>query len=355
MPARPAGTAGPSAARCHRLLMLGSLTERLRARPEWKFLAILPRANPLLAAIWWTVLVLRSLLPALFAVAMGLLVGAVEAGGRSGLAARRRRNRVRPPAGAPAAAPRRRRQPGELRGGLALRRADGVLRGAARHRAPGGPGARRRPDHGAGLRPRHQRAAPGDLDGLHRGRTGRAAGRADRRGHPVRLRLVGAAAARRRLARDALAAARERGLEGPADRRGARGAAARRLRVPAGGGRAGRQGGPAVRPRRLDHRPLPASPAPAPRPALGSDEAARTPGGGEPGRGAGSQRHRVLVAGRRRQRRRAAARPPGDVRRRRDRRQLHRLRRVVLGPRRRGGAPPPRCCGCARRWRRAAR
>ena len=60
--------------------MPGSLLEPLRGRPEWKFLAILPRANPLLAAIWWTVLVLRSLLPALFAVAMGLLVGAVEAG-----------------------------------------------------------------------------------------------------------------------------------------------------------------------------------------------------------------------------------------------------------------------------------
>ena len=60
--------------------MLRSLIERLRSRPEWKFLAILPRANPLLAAVWWTVLVVRSLLPALFAVAMGLLVGAVEAG-----------------------------------------------------------------------------------------------------------------------------------------------------------------------------------------------------------------------------------------------------------------------------------
>ena len=60
--------------------MPGSLLARLRGRPEWKFLAILPRANPLLAATWWTVLVLRSLLPALFAVAMGLLVGAVEAG-----------------------------------------------------------------------------------------------------------------------------------------------------------------------------------------------------------------------------------------------------------------------------------
>ena len=54
---------------------------RLRARPEWKFLAILPRANPHLAAIWWTVLAVRSLLPALFAVAMGVLVGAVETGG----------------------------------------------------------------------------------------------------------------------------------------------------------------------------------------------------------------------------------------------------------------------------------
>ena len=54
---------------------------RLRARPEWKFLAVLPRANPFLATVWWTALVVRSLLPALLAVAMGLLVGAVEAGG----------------------------------------------------------------------------------------------------------------------------------------------------------------------------------------------------------------------------------------------------------------------------------
>ncbi len=62
-------------------LMLMSPVARLRARPEWKFLAILPRANPFLAAVWWTALVVRSLLPALLAVAMGLLVGAVETGG----------------------------------------------------------------------------------------------------------------------------------------------------------------------------------------------------------------------------------------------------------------------------------
>ena len=61
--------------------MLAAAIRRLRARPEWKFLAILPRANPFLAAVWWTALVVRSLLPALFAIAMGLLVGAVEAGG----------------------------------------------------------------------------------------------------------------------------------------------------------------------------------------------------------------------------------------------------------------------------------
>ena len=57
------------------------MLQRLRARPEWKFLAILPRANPFLAAVWWSALVVRSLLPALLAVAMGVLVGTVAAGG----------------------------------------------------------------------------------------------------------------------------------------------------------------------------------------------------------------------------------------------------------------------------------
>ncbi len=63
------------------MTMPATALRRLRSRPEWKFLAVLPRANPFLAAVWWTTLVVRSLLPALFAVAMGLLVGAVEAGG----------------------------------------------------------------------------------------------------------------------------------------------------------------------------------------------------------------------------------------------------------------------------------
>ncbi len=54
---------------------------RLTSRQEWKFLTVLPRAHPALAALWWTLLVVRGTLPALFAIAMGMLVGAVEAGG----------------------------------------------------------------------------------------------------------------------------------------------------------------------------------------------------------------------------------------------------------------------------------
>jgi ABC-type multidrug transport system fused ATPase/permease subunit len=53
---------------------------RLRARNEWKFFAVLPRADRALAAAWWIVLLLRGTLPAAFAIAMGVLVGAVQQG-----------------------------------------------------------------------------------------------------------------------------------------------------------------------------------------------------------------------------------------------------------------------------------
>jgi ATP-binding cassette subfamily B protein len=53
---------------------------RLRARNEWKLFSVLPKAAPALAAAWWIVLVLRGVLPAVFAVAMGGLVAAVQAG-----------------------------------------------------------------------------------------------------------------------------------------------------------------------------------------------------------------------------------------------------------------------------------
>jgi ABC-type multidrug transport system fused ATPase/permease subunit len=58
----------------------------LRARQEWTFFAALPKADPVLAAAWWAVLLLRGVLPALFAVAMGVLVGAVQGGDPLGVA-----------------------------------------------------------------------------------------------------------------------------------------------------------------------------------------------------------------------------------------------------------------------------
>ncbi|MGE0624167.1 MAG: ABC transporter ATP-binding protein [Pseudomonadales bacterium] len=52
----------------------------LRSRQEWQYFSVLPRADRPLAVAWWSVLILRGLLPALFAIAMGALVGAVDAG-----------------------------------------------------------------------------------------------------------------------------------------------------------------------------------------------------------------------------------------------------------------------------------
>ena len=52
----------------------------LRERNEWKLFASLAKADRALAAVWWMVLVLRGLLPALFGIAMGVLVAAVQQG-----------------------------------------------------------------------------------------------------------------------------------------------------------------------------------------------------------------------------------------------------------------------------------
>ncbi len=56
------------------------MLDRLRRRTEWVFFVALSRADPALASGWWTALVLRGVLPAVFAVAMGALVGAVQRG-----------------------------------------------------------------------------------------------------------------------------------------------------------------------------------------------------------------------------------------------------------------------------------
>jgi len=54
--------------------------DRLKARAEWKFFGVLLKADRPLAIAWWAALALRGLLPALFAIAMGMLVGAVQRG-----------------------------------------------------------------------------------------------------------------------------------------------------------------------------------------------------------------------------------------------------------------------------------
>ncbi len=56
------------------------MIERLTTSNQWKFFGVLPKAGGPLAAAWWFVLVLRGILPALFAIAMGVLVGAVQRG-----------------------------------------------------------------------------------------------------------------------------------------------------------------------------------------------------------------------------------------------------------------------------------
>jgi ATP-binding cassette, subfamily B, bacterial len=58
---------------------------RLRERNEWKFFGVLPKADPLLAIAWWVAVVLRGVLPAGFAIAMGVLVGSVGNGESFGL------------------------------------------------------------------------------------------------------------------------------------------------------------------------------------------------------------------------------------------------------------------------------
>jgi ABC-type multidrug transport system fused ATPase/permease subunit len=60
--------------------MENAMIQRLTARKEWKFFKVLAMADRPLAFAWWFALLLRGALPAVFAVAMGVLVGAVQRG-----------------------------------------------------------------------------------------------------------------------------------------------------------------------------------------------------------------------------------------------------------------------------------
>ncbi|HEX5097516.1 MAG TPA: ABC transporter ATP-binding protein [Acidimicrobiia bacterium] len=54
--------------------------KKLRARQEWAFFGALHRAAPAMAVWWWVLLVLRGVIPAMLAIAIGVLVGAINRG-----------------------------------------------------------------------------------------------------------------------------------------------------------------------------------------------------------------------------------------------------------------------------------
>jgi ATP-binding cassette, subfamily B, bacterial len=61
-------------------LPVADLLARLRASKEWQFFAVLPRADRWLAVAWWVCVAARGVLPAVFAVAIGVVVEAVRTG-----------------------------------------------------------------------------------------------------------------------------------------------------------------------------------------------------------------------------------------------------------------------------------
>src|ERR1044071_1225580 len=56
------------------------MLRRLRERQEWKFYGALRKADRALALAWWTALTLRGVLPAVFAIATGVLIAALQGG-----------------------------------------------------------------------------------------------------------------------------------------------------------------------------------------------------------------------------------------------------------------------------------
>ena len=166
----------------------------LRERQEWQFFAHLPRADGPLAFAWWALVLLRSVLPPVFAVATGAVIGAVQ-GGRSTTGSARRDGRgVRRAAGLGPAAPDRERESRQPDVRLALRRPDPLVRLAARHRPPRGPDPGRRHLGGPRVRQRSPRAADGGEPAVHRHRPDRPRHGAGLGRGAGGVHLVGAAA-----------------------------------------------------------------------------------------------------------------------------------------------------------------
>ena len=58
------------------------MATRLTHRNEWKFFSVLLKADRPLALVWWAMVAVRGVLPAVFPIVMGVLVGAVQHGDR---------------------------------------------------------------------------------------------------------------------------------------------------------------------------------------------------------------------------------------------------------------------------------
>ena len=53
---------------------------RISGSKVWTFFGVLLKADRGMAITWWAVLLLRGILPTLFAIATGVLVGAIQHG-----------------------------------------------------------------------------------------------------------------------------------------------------------------------------------------------------------------------------------------------------------------------------------
>ena len=262
------------------------------------FFAALPKADGRLAFAWWAVVLLHGILPALFAIAMGVLVG-------RGAARRQPRPAPLVVVGVifvllQVLTPIQTAVSHNLGDRTAAFLYDRLTEACVRPQGMAhleDPSVDRRPDGRARLRSRHDRPAAVVLDGLHRRRAGRHDRRPGRGGRALRVRVVGAARARRRMAGDALAAARERRLARSQHRRSAQRPARRRLRVSAGRRSAGQQGAAAVRPGRLDDRSIHRTAHAASPAAVRGDAPARAAARVEPAARHRRQRHRALGAG----------------------------------------------------------
>ena len=198
------------------------MLRRLRERKEWKFFAALPQADRRLALAWWAVFAARPRCRRVFAIAMGASSPRCSAGSCSAPA---RRSVGVVFVLLQVLTPIQQAVSDNLGDRTAAWLYDRLTEACVRPPGMGhleDPTLTGRPHRRARLRPRHDRPAAVILDGLHRRRAGRDDRRARRGRGPVRVRVVGAARARRRVAGDALAAARERRLARPQHRRGAR-------------------------------------------------------------------------------------------------------------------------------------